>query len=182
MVVIYRPAPGWPATQTVLLLQQNGFTPNVSGSGLAENMTLPSAGGSATVEISVPDDQAGPAREFLQRWDNYKQIAVKRHANTYRMHLIISLAVGVTLGGAAAWIIAGFVLPGIGQFLTATILFVAITLVLLGHFTRAPEPRDEFGLRCPKCDYSLVGLTILRCPECGTQFDESVLADAPARD
>jgi len=33
---------------------------------------VPSAGGSAAVEIAVPDEQAEPAREFLQRWDNFR--------------------------------------------------------------------------------------------------------------
>src|SRR5262245_52777800 len=49
MVNIYRSAPGWATTQTVLLLQQNGFTPRVAGSGVTENITVASSGGSAAV-------------------------------------------------------------------------------------------------------------------------------------
>lgn len=29
----------------------------------------------------------------------------------------------------------------------------------------------DVGLRCPRCDYNLTGLSAARCPECGTPFD-----------
>jgi hypothetical protein len=37
-----------------------------------------------------------------------------------------------------------------------------------------PVP-DQFDLVCEWCGYSLVGLTIDRCPECGERFDPSAL-------
>ncbi len=37
------------------------------------------------------------------------------------------------------------------------------------------EPRAA-RLRCPHCSYALVGLSELRCPECGEPFDPQVLA------
>lgn len=38
------------------------------------------------------------------------------------------------------------------------------------HDDGSPVPA-EWGLRCPKCDYDLTGLTKRRCPECGHIFD-----------
>ena len=183
MTIVYRPAPGWPATQVVLLLQQNGFTPRVAGSGVTENVTLPGPGASASVEIFVPNDQAIAAGEFLRRWDEYKQIAVRRHAGTFRTHLLISLATGVGLGTATSWALAGFALPAFGSFAIAAILIAIATLVVLGQLTRGKAPDGDFGSRCPKCDYSPAGLTVPRCPECGTQFEEWLLAyTEPAAD
>lgn len=177
MVSIYRTAPGWAATQTVLLLQQNGFTPNVAGSGVTENMTVMSAGGSASVEIYVPDEQADRAREFLKRWDNYRLISVQQHATAIRKHLIISVIIGVLLGGMISWALARFTMPGFGQFVTATFFSSVVSLVVIGHFWRPRAAGGEFGIRCPKCNCSLAGLSVPRCPECGTEFDETVLDD-----
>lgn len=33
-----------------------------------------------------------------------------------------------------------------------------------------PQADDLTGLRCPKCDYDLTGLTQAKCPECGATF------------
>jgi hypothetical protein len=33
------------------------------------------------------------------------------------------------------------------------------------------QPRDDAGLRCPRCEYNLTGLPEPRCPECGQVFD-----------
>jgi hypothetical protein len=38
----------------------------------------------------------------------------------------------------------------------------------------AVTPADS-GLRCPRCEYNLTGLTENRCPECGTAFDPEEL-------
>lgn len=43
-----------------------------------------------------------------------------------------------------------------------------------------PQPRSvsdpiDSELHCPTCDYNLAGLTVSRCPECGTAFDLSEL-------
>lgn len=35
----------------------------------------------------------------------------------------------------------------------------------------AGEPIFSFDIACPQCEYNLRGLTICRCPECGSEFD-----------
>ena len=40
---------------------------------------------------------------------------------------------------------------------------------------------DLTGLRCPKCDYDLTGLTQNCCPECGSRFDPCVLRSVEPR-
>jgi hypothetical protein len=39
------------------------------------------------------------------------------------------------------------------------------------HAPVAPAVLADSGLRCPRCEYNLTGLTDARCPECGTTFD-----------
>jgi len=39
----------------------------------------------------------------------------------------------------------------------------------------ADFPEDEYPVYCPKCDYSLRGLSTDRCPECGEPFDRGRL-------
>ena len=43
--------------------------------------------------------------------------------------------------------------------------------------TTSPPPTDS-GLRCPRCDYNLTGVTENRCPECGEPFDVESLCRA----
>lgn len=38
----------------------------------------------------------------------------------------------------------------------------------------------DTGLRCPRCDYNLTGLTRARCPECGETFDWDAVRRAAA--
>jgi hypothetical protein len=41
-----------------------------------------------------------------------------------------------------------------------------------GNPATTPElAATDSGLRCPRCDYNLTGLTRARCPECGETFD-----------
>jgi hypothetical protein len=40
---------------------------------------------------------------------------------------------------------------------------------------RGPIPK--IGLVCPKCEYSLAGLTEMQCPECGSEFDVASMID-----
>ncbi len=42
-------------------------------------------------------------------------------------------------------------------------------------------PIPDWGLRCPRCDYPLVGLPQHRCPECGTTLDMERLCGTWAR-
>lgn len=39
-------------------------------------------------------------------------------------------------------------------------------------------PRDDTGLRCPRCDYNVTGLVEPRCPECGETLDWNALRAA----
>jgi len=45
------------------------------------------------------------------------------------------------------------------------------------------DPDGQVAVRCPKCDYRLIGLKQLRCPECGMEFtiDELIRAQKFAR-
>ncbi len=46
--------------------------------------------------------------------------------------------------------------------------------ILAPYFTFFEQPRliERSGFHCKKCGYDLHGLVELRCPECGTEFDE----------
>ncbi len=58
------------------------------------------------------------------------------------------------------------------QILIVIWLMVAVPVILSSRFFWVQPRRDELPdpLRCPKCGYSLLGLTEPRCPECGQEF------------
>jgi hypothetical protein len=52
-------------------------------------------------------------------------------------------------------------------------LVVVLVFLATDYFLGKSEPAElPDPLRCPKCGYSLLGLTKPRCPECGQQFKE----------
>jgi len=78
------------------------------------------------------------------------------------------------------------------ELLTIGLLLCSGTLVILiwlSTVQRLLRGKPVFGsdrqvdVHCPSCGYSLVGLTELRCPECGTRFtiDELIRAQYYAR-
>jgi hypothetical protein len=58
-------------------------------------------------------------------------------------------------------------------------VLAAITVAILGGLRMGYGPRSDRAVtqraadvtvHCPRCDYSMKGLTECRCPECGTQY------------
>jgi hypothetical protein len=91
----------------------------------------------------------------------------------------------ITIGIVAATITLGVLvdetLPGDGELVILGILFLAAAAIVLVWLNtlrhRSPRRRalrdQQDGLpdvRCPNCDYRMVGLTESRCPECGTTY------------
>lgn len=70
-------------------------------------------------------------------------------------------------------------MAGIGLCSVAIVMFLWLS-TLHRLFKRRPvlDRDNHVDVRCPTCDYSLVGLRDLRCPECGTRFtiDELIRA------
>ena len=58
-------------------------------------------------------------------------------------------------------------------FYTATFATVTQTIVIVVTWLR-PEKKSHI---CQNCEYNLTGLTVPRCPECGTRFDPVLLAE-----
>ncbi len=48
------------------------------------------------------------------------------------------------------------------------------------QMNESTQPINDEGLRCPKCEYNLTGLTEEVCPECGEAFDPILLASEMA--
>lgn len=59
----------------------------------------------------------------------------------------------------------------------------SIILIFYHRFRAGPTARAIVHVRmaCPECGYSLVGLTICRCPECGTEYTVDKLIQALGR-
>ena len=91
----------------------------------------------------------------------------------------------ITIGIVAATITLGVLaeetLPGDGELVILGIVFLAAAAIILVWLNalrhRSPRRRplrdQQDGLpdvRCPTCDYRMVGLTESRCPECGTTY------------
>ena len=104
----------------------------------------------------------------------------------------------ITIGIVAATITLGVLteesLPGDGEFVVLGLVFLAAAAIILVWLNalrhRSPRLRalcdQHDGLpdvRCPTCDYRMVGLTESRCPECGTTYtlDELIARQGFAR-
>jgi len=63
--------------------------------------------------------------------------------------------------------------PGaaIGVLFIDAIVVVPMLLSTQYFFGPARRPDGAEPLRCPKCGYILLGLTVPRCPECGERFE-----------
>ncbi|MCZ6652135.1 MAG: hypothetical protein O7D91_03820 [Planctomycetota bacterium] len=57
------------------------------------------------------------------------------------------------------------------MFYTVTFATVTQTVVIVVTWLR-PEKKSHI---CENCEYNLTGLTVPRCPECGTKFDPALL-------
>ena len=108
-----------------------------------------------------------------------------RRGRNLAMALFTTLAIAVaTIGGMV--LIEVTVRPD-EEFLMATVFLLGLALAILAWlplFTRLSRGRSVVGpdnlvqVSCPGCDYSLIGLRDLRCPECGLEFtiDELIRA------
>jgi hypothetical protein len=90
-----------------------------------------------------------------------------------------ALSFGIWTVSFAACVGVAIALPGDEEFVIFAVLCSAgaATLILWVETWRRygrgrPQLTDQgkFDVRCPKCDYSMIGLTESRCPECGVQF------------
>ena len=108
---------------------------------------------------------------------------------------VLSVAVGVLLGLVArrsalrlAWIFAVIVtMCSLLLELLVAGLSASELLVLLGGAPLTPlgawilyRNRKEIAGRCRSCGYNLRGLSEPRCPECGTPFDQNLVAGGGA--
>ncbi len=95
-----------------------------------------------------------------------------------------ALVVGLCLGHRWAYVLAVFfhgpltliviVLNPRGMLSVLLINLPVLVSVLLStsYFFGTQKPRALVNpLVCPRCGYTLLGLTVPRCPECGQQFD-----------
>jgi hypothetical protein len=97
----------------------------------------------------------------------------------------VALATGLALGGIAYW---GD--DDVGAFVgTAVIPLTWLTLVTVAWGETDEERAARLGklpadsVVCPRCGYSLTGLTDARCPECGSRYTLSeLLASQPGRE
>lgn len=73
------------------------------------------------------------------------------------------------------------------EFFIAAIIFLgiaasiaAIVLIMYNRFRAAPLARAivHLSMNCPECGYSLMGLRVCRCPECGTEYTADELMQA----
>lgn len=100
-----------------------------------------------------------------------------------RRHVVapVVLTIGITAATFVLGVIADENLPGDGEIVVLGLALLASSAVILvwlnayrrrGPRWRALHDRQD-GLpdvRCPICDYRMVGLTESRCPECGTTY------------
>ena len=93
----------------------------------------------------------------------------------------IFLTVGIVTGTIMLGIVAEENIRGASEFVIFGLVFLAAASILLiwleAYRRRGPTWRalnnQQDGLpdvRCPACDYRMVGLTESRCPECGTNY------------
>jgi hypothetical protein len=88
-----------------------------------------------------------------------------------------------TVGVAIAATVAGVVIDGFVRrdqeiLIGALVMFAgAVALIIwtsavLRYRRGKPvlDPENLVDVRCPQCEYSLIGLRSLRCPECGSEF------------
>lgn len=102
---------------------------------------------------------------------------------TDRYHLSHARAVALTgllavLGAYAAYYASSHVYRNHKVVMSVVLLVTAAAAIAMWSLTlRTPDlrrpmltPDDIVDVRCPHCDYLLVGLRETRCPECGAQF------------
>ncbi|UCD29853.1 MAG: hypothetical protein JSV03_05070 [Planctomycetota bacterium] len=87
--------------------------------------------------------------------------------------------IGTWLLVIPAVIVIEEVFGGDEEILISAVVFIALTITCLIwiqvfrhlQFGRALYANDgQLDLRCPRCDYRMVGLKESRCPECGQQY------------
>jgi hypothetical protein len=108
-----------------------------------------------------------------------------RRGRGFAMALFTTLAIAVaTIGGM---ILVEETVRRDEEFLMTTVFLLGLALAILAWlpvFMRLSRGRPVVGpddlvqVNCPGCDYSLIGLRDLRCPECGLEFtiDELIRA------
>ena len=82
-------------------------------------------------------------------------------------------------GGGICWYGNIFGMP------LAFLGFLVLTIVCAIHSVRLALRRSRRQKSCSRCGYLLKGLTVPRCPECGTPFPETLLergSDAEPRE
>lgn len=100
-----------------------------------------------------------------------------------RRHVVAPVV--LTIGIAAATFVLGVVaeenLPGDGEIVVVGLVLLAASAVILvwlnayrrrgPHWRALRDPQDGLpDVRCPACNYRMVGLAESRCPECGTAY------------
>jgi hypothetical protein len=80
--------------------------------------------------------------------------------------LLLCVLIDSAFSGDEEYLISGVLVGGAG-------LTIAVWTRLYHRHARGRSLYDENGvlaLRCPSCEYSMVGLKEARCPECGQEF------------
>lgn len=176
--IVYRAVAGAPTLAVVQLLQSHGLSPRTLDQ--VDALPLP-----MVVSIVVPAEEVARAVEVLRGWEAQNAALVKRTTAELRRDMLI--AFGLSCLVVAAWAVTQVTL---GPRFTAGYAGIAAAVIpvgtglgtIVGGNLRASRRRRSLvhGPRCPHCGYSLLRLTVARCPECGQPFDPS-LEDRAAR-
>jgi hypothetical protein len=161
--VVYRAIGPHDADIIKRMLRAAGLSP--------ESRALETWQGWLTYPIAVAESEAFAAYRILQEYAECQEQALRPLFKPLRRAVLVGLAAGALVGLLSAWFARDPGLTGIGTGACVALL-TACTLFVLQ--SRSPKPLIDPV--CPHCGYSLVRLTVPRCPECGAHFGTALFA------
>lgn len=127
---------------------------------------------------SIGRDFRGPTR--VSRTHTHLE---RRRADRRQWFFRWTVATGTSLALGVPWVLTGVaeIAAQLGEsestmaYLAAyanlaTLLVPPLTLAIFVYHLMTGRPARQNGVRCWRCGYMLRGLTVPRCPECGTPY------------
>lgn len=109
-----------------------------------------------------------------------RMMSPSQSARAWKTVAMLAIFVAASIGLASTWWDDnGYAIGGVGAVGLAIILRTWRDSIISAVDGRSVlDERGEVQVSCPACGYSLIGLTSLRCPECGASFtlDEIIRA------
>ena len=177
--VVCQASPGGPALKVIHLLRSHDLSPRVlNASDTLPLQTLANLPGQVVL-IGVPAEEYSRALDVIRVWEAQSAVLVQR--TTAELWRDLWVAFGLCCLGVALWsgarLALGAHFTADDVAIAALVIFVGtgVGAIVRGNLRKASNRRRLVGgPRCPVCDYSLIGLTVPRCPECGHMFDPSL--------